>query len=133
MLEVRFLLGVLTLQIENIMLIRLNNGKTINIVDACLIVKDGMLFNTVTKQYEGVDGDRVTFHITRENGGQSWLSGIVDGYTCNRRVKLRGSDRLYAISTDCIKAIDHQFKVTNLNEKEKEVEEEDWETILSAQ
>jgi hypothetical protein len=92
-----------------------------------------MLFNTVTKQYEGVDGDRVTFHITRENGGQSWLSGIVDGYTCNRRVKLRGSDRLYAISTDCIKTIDHQFKVTNLNEKEKEVEEDDWETILSAQ
>lgn len=125
------------------MIVELDECKTIKIDDACIIVKNGRLFNTVTKQFEGVDGDRVTFYVNGENGNKCWISGTVDGYTCNRRVKLKGVNKLYAIASDCTKVIDSLSRITDTDCEEQveeikndikiEEEKNDWELILSSQ
>ena len=118
------------------MLIRLNNGKVLNVVDKCLVVKNGKLFNEVTKQYEGVDGDDVNFCIPTTSGGNCWVFGVVEGYTCNRRIVMRNTKTPYAIKEGTEKNIKHNFRIVETDGiilTEDEVEEEsDWAIVLKA-
>lgn len=73
------------------MTVKINNELQIDITEDCLIVKDGKLFNTKTKEYEGVEGDIIEF-ITAADGVRVWHRGIVEGYTYCEKIKLRGKD-----------------------------------------
>lgn len=125
------------------MLIRLDNGKSINVVEKCLTVINGKLYNTDTQQYEGLDGDKVEFYFTNQHGHQCWVRGTVDGYTCNRRIKLQDVNELYATSLNSKKIINHISKVVDcgnmvVNVKEifgnaEEVNEDDLAAVLCAQ
>lgn len=125
------------------MLIRLDNGKSINVVEKCLTVINGKLYNTDTQQYEGLDGDKVEFYFTNQHGHQCWVRGTVDGYTCNRRIKLQDVNELYATSLNSKKVINHISKVVDcgnmvVNVKEifgnaEEVNEDDLAAVLCAQ
>lgn len=110
------------------MLIRVNNSKMINVVETFLTVKNGRLYNLNSKCNEGVDGDRVTFSFITENGGKCWVSGTVDGYTCNRRVKLKGNNTVYLVAEDCSKMLDCTHIVSN--QGENYILETDWELVL---
>ncbi len=121
------------------MYIEVDNCKVINVVEKCLIVKDKRLYNTVTKQFEGVEGDGVTICYLNAVGEKCWVSGTVEGYTCNRRVKLRGNPCLFSCAEGTIKIINVLATITDTDCEEEEVNEEvktqteeDWETILSA-
>ena len=118
------------------MRIEINNSKTLTIVEQNLIVKNHRLYNTVTDEYEALDGDKVQFCIKTETGGRQWISGIVEGYTCNRRIKLKGVNELYAAEPSAWKVIARCSAITDTDyvgeEEIKKVEEEDWEMILSA-
>lgn len=118
------------------MLIRLNNGRVLNVLDKCLIVKNGKLYNVVTKQYEGVDGDDVNFCIPTTSGGKCWVFGVVDGYTCNRRIVMKGSKTPYAMMEGTDKNIKHKYRIIETDgiiDNEEEVEEEsDWAIVLKA-
>jgi len=72
------------------MIICVNNTLKFVIEDKSLIVKDKHLFNTKTNKNEGVDGDIVTF-----DSNDAQISGSVDGYTYQGRIKLRGDDKIY--------------------------------------
>lgn len=125
------------------MLIRLDNGKSINVVEKCLTIINGKLYNTDTQQYEGLDGDKVEFYFTNQHGHQCWVRGTVDGYTCNRRIKLQDVNELYATSLNSKKVINHISKVVDcgnmvVNVKEifgnaEEVNEDDLAAVLCAQ
>lgn len=126
------------------MLIRLNNGKSINVVEKCLTVINGKLYNTDTQQYEGLDGDKVEFYFTNQHGHQCWVRGTVDGYTCNRRIKLQDVNELYATSLNSKKTIEHNSTIVSCDQKivsikemfgniEDNVEEDDWAAVLCAQ
>lgn len=125
------------------MLIRLDNGKSINVVEKCLTVINGKLYNTDTQQYEGLDGDKVEFYFTNQHGHQCWVRGTVEGYTCNRRIKLQDVNELYATSLNSKKIINHISKVVDcgnmvVNVKEifgnaEEVNEDDLAAVLCAQ
>lgn len=53
-----------------------------------LIVKNGKLYNTKTKEYEGVEADLIT--ISYEKDGKVYgLKGSVGGYTCGSHVVIR--------------------------------------------
>jgi hypothetical protein len=123
------------------MIIRLNNGKTLNIVEKSLIVRNGKLFNVVTKEYEGVDGDDINFCIPTTSGGKCWVFGVVDGYTCNRRIVMRGSKTPYAMMESTNKNITHKSRIVetdgvSITESDEELEpvkvESDWELVLKA-
>jgi len=114
------------------MKIEINNSKVLDIKEECLIIKNNKLYNNVTKQYEGVDGDIVTFYVATSNGGQCWTRGTVDGYTCGRMVKLRGVEKPYEIAEGCIKVIDKVSSITDAEYEDKKEKEEDWNAILSA-
>jgi len=125
------------------MLIRLDNGKSINVVEKCLTVINGKLYNTDTQQYEGLDGDKVEFYFTNQHGHQCWVRGTVDGYTCNRRIKLQDVNELYATSLNSKKIINHISKIVDcgnmvVSVKEifgnaEEVNEDDLAAVLCAQ
>ena len=114
------------------MLIRLDNGKSINVVEQCLVVRKGMLFNTDTNQYEALDGDQVECYFTNNLGHQCWVRGTVDGYTCHRRIKLQDSKDLYAASLNSTKVIDHKSKIFGGNFEPYEEKEEVLEDYLAA-
>lgn len=114
------------------MKIEINNCQVIEVEESCLTIKNGRLYNTTTKQYEGVEGDRVTFFTTTASGAQCWTSGTVDGYTCDKRVKLRGVDKIYNLAPSCTKIVEHLSRVTNTDGEEKKESEEDWDAILGA-
>jgi hypothetical protein len=127
----------------NVMRIEINNSKTLTILEQNLIVKNNKLFNTLTNKYEAIDGDKVLFCILNEKGDRTWLSGIVEGYTCNRRIKLKGVHELYAAVKDEGKLIEHNSSITDTDYvkveeeikqkiKTEEKEEDDWSLILSA-
>jgi len=101
-----------------------------------LVIKDKRLYNTVTKEYEAIDGDGITFCYLNQIGEKCWASGVVEGYTCDRRIKLRGVGGLYAVAVGTKKVINNLATITD-SDCEEEVEEvnevdEDWEVILSA-
>ena len=118
------------------MLIRLNNGRILNVVDKCHIVKNGKLYNVVTKEYEGVEGDEVSFCVSTTSGGICWVFGTVEGYTCSRRIVMKGSKTPYAIKEGTSKEIKHKSRIIETDgiiDNEEEVEEEsDWAIVLKA-
>lgn len=115
------------------MKIEINNSKVLDIKEEHLIIKNNKLYNNVTKQYEGVDGDRVTFYVKAASGAKCWTTGTIDGYTCDRIVKIRGVEQPYEIAEGCLKIIDPISRITDTDcDKKEEEAEEDWNTILSA-
>ena len=114
------------------MKIEVNKSTVLDIVEEHLIVKNNKLYNNITKQYEGIDGDIVTFYIASKTGGKCWTRGTVDGYTCGRRVKLRGVEQPYEAAEGCLKIVDSISRITDADCDAKKESEEDWNAILSA-
>ena len=118
------------------MRIEINNSKTLTILEQNLIVKNHRLYNTVTNEYEALDGDKIQFCVISANGSKVWIGGTVEGYTCNRRIKLKGVNELYAAAQGVGKVIERCSTITDTDyigeEEIKKMEEEDWEAILSA-
>lgn len=105
---------------ENVMKIVINNSKTINIIDQCLVVKNNKLFNIMTNQYEGIDGDLIEFITLDSKGEQTVVTGVVKGYTCNRRIELKGVNCLYATVNGTGKNITHVSSITETDCKYEE-------------
>ena len=110
------------------MKIMINNNKLLDVTEKCLVVKNNKLFNVSTNEYEAIDGDSVEF-ITQDNRGEQFvLRGTVKGYTCNRRIELKGSSCLYAMVNGTGKNITHLSSITWSNchhieaEPEKDLE-----------
>ena len=118
------------------MRIEINNSKTINVIEKNLIVKNNKLYNVVTNEYEAPDGDRIQFCTVLANGKKAWIGGTVDGYTCNRRIKLKGDGSLYASLQSTGKVVERHSTITDTDYVEEETLEvqkkNEWETILSA-
>lgn len=89
------------------MTIKVNNDYTFDVKEKDLIVKDGKLYNTTTKSFEGIEGDLVEFELKDFNNRVMVVRGTVDGYTYGGRVKLRGRDTVYTDATN--------KKVTNIS------------------
>lgn len=102
------------------MKIVINNSKTIDIVEACLVVKNNKLFNIMTNEYEGIDGDSIEFVTLDNNGEQSVVKGIVKNYTCNRRIELKDVNCLYATVNGTGKSITHISSITETDCKYEE-------------
>lgn len=66
----------------------INGEEEIVIPEPYLIIEKQRLYNTKTKQYEGIDGDIVSFTHKNTN-----LSGMVEGYTHGAYVKIRGVEK----------------------------------------
>ena len=119
------------------MTIEINENIILTVFEKCLIVKGDKLYNTNTEEYEAVDGDKVKFCIVNDRGVNVWVSGIVDGYTCNRRIKLRGVRELYATKQGTKKTIEHISRITDSDCEEEEADSYDdkmkaeWEAALS--
>jgi hypothetical protein len=77
------------------LVVKLENGTLLNIEEENIVVKDKKLYNTKTKQFEGVDGDRVYFTTFLSGGTKCITSGNVEGYTNEKRIKLRGALKTY--------------------------------------
>ena len=107
------------------MKIEVNKNLVLDIKEEHLIIKNNKLYNTITKQVEGVDGDIVTFPILNEKGTKTLVRGTVDGYTCGNMVKLRGVEKPYSALEGEPKVFEHLTKIT-------EDLKEDWETVLNA-
>ena len=104
------------------MIIIINNEKVLTVNESFLVVKDKKLYNTKTKEYEGVDGDIVSFE--RNNGHRVIITrGTVDGYTCGNNIKLNGVSEPF---TDCKKIHYEHISVVTLKEgvTEEELEEQ---------
>ncbi len=117
------------------MKIVINNSKTINIPEASLIVKNNRLFNIMTNEYEGLDGDKITFCAMDVNGKKYWVSGKVDGYTCNRRIKLQGVADLFACAIGTEKTITHRSLITEcdcefINDEDLVTVDEEWAAVV---
>jgi len=113
------------------MQIEINNSKTINVVEQTLIVKNNKLFNVITNTYEAIDGDKIEFCTFDSKGNRFWMSGTVDGYTCSRRIKLKGVSDLYACVDAINKIITHKSTITNSDYVDAEKEaEDDFELVL---
>lgn len=119
------------------MVIEINKNLILNVFEQCLVVKDGKLFNTNTNEYEAIEGDKVKFCFTNYFGVDCWVSGTVDGYTCNRRIKLKGVHDLYAIKHGTKKTIKHLSVITDSDCEDDEANAYDammkaeWEAALS--
>ena len=118
------------------MIIEINNCLVLNVFEKCLIIKNGRLFNTNTNEYEAIEGDKITFCASTTSNSDCWVSGTVDGYTCNRRIKLRGVRELYASKMGTKKTIEHLSKITDSDCENDENEyvsqmESEWEAVLS--
>ena len=88
--------------------IKTNFGHEIKIDKPNLIVKDDKLYNTDTKKFEGLDGDRICVNRTLENGQKMSSTGTVEGYTYNGAIKLRGVKEAYQSDSY---AIEHVVKI----------------------
>ena len=129
------------------MKIEINNSKTIEIVEPFLTVVSGKLFNTDTKRYEAIDGDKVYFYVLDKFGNKCWIRGKVEGYTCNRRIKLQDVNDLYAMAEGSEKCIEHLSSITDMDSSVtslsvedvvmrksiKTVIEEEWDAVLCEQ
>ena len=96
------------------MIIKVNSDIEINIAEAYLIVKDKKLYNTITKKYEGVEGDIVSFGFIKEDGKKGNYKGYVDGYTNGEKVKIRGINQVFTQIGE--KSIEHISSVTSYSD-----------------
>jgi len=96
------------------MIIKVNTDIEINITETYLIVKDKKLYNTVTKKYEGVEGDIVSFNYIKEDGRKSGYKGYVDGYTNGENIKIRGINQVFTQIGD--KNVEHISSVTSYSD-----------------
>lgn len=94
------------------MIIKINNDKAINVIEPNLCIKDKYLYNTETKQREGVDGDIISF-MRKEGSSSIATRGSVDGYTCGNRVKLRGLEKVFENVSDI--KIEHLSTITEFD------------------
>ena len=104
------------------MIIKVNTDIEINITETYLIVKDNKLYNTITKKYEGVEGDIVRFDYIKEDGKKSGYKGYVDGYTNGKKVKIRGINQVFTQVGE--KSIEHISSVTSysdVTDEEKDI------------
>lgn len=81
------------------MIIEVNKSRSFEINEDFLVVKDDTLYNKKLKKREGIDGDIVSFSALR-NSRMTSFRGMVDGYTCGNRVKLRGVDEVFENASD---------------------------------
>ena len=93
------------------MIIEVNKEYKIEVKEDYFIVKDKKLYNTRTKEFEGVEGDIVEFSFTAENGKPSGYRGYVDGYTTDKYVKIRGIEKVH--TNILSKKIEHISIVTD--------------------
>lgn len=107
------------------MTIEINENVVLTVFEKCLIVKDGKLFNTNTNEFEAIEGDKVRFCFVNDFGIDCWICGTVDGYTCSRRIKLKGVRELYATKQGSKKTIEHLSKITDSDYDE----EDEYETV----
>ena len=78
------------------MRIKVNSSTNVfDVSEEHLEVKGNWLYNTVTKSFEGLDGDLASFILKHDNGKMYEHRGTIDGYTCSGRVKFRGNDTVY--------------------------------------
>ena len=77
------------------LVVKLDNGVLVSIKEDHFVVKDKKLYNAKTKQFEGVDGDRVYFTTFLCGGTKCITSGNVDEYTNEERIKLKGVKKTY--------------------------------------
>lgn len=95
------------------------DGNICEIKEKELTVKDNKLYNTKTKEYEGVEGDLVSVTY-EENGEIKGLRGTVGGYTCGTHVLIRPRFDFNNVKS---KKIEHIMPVI-LIEKSDEQDEE---------
>ena len=81
-----------------------NCSRCIEVTDPNRIVKDKRLYNTKLDCYEGVDGDYVSFDV-ENNGRIMTVSGVVDGYTNGRYVKIRGIKEPYDVPRKSVQRV----------------------------
>ena len=77
------------------MTIEINREEKLEIKEDYLVVKDKKLYNTKTKEFEGIDGDIVEFNVMAKDGKESGYRGYVDGYTTDKFVKIRGVEKVH--------------------------------------
>jgi hypothetical protein len=107
------------------MKIVINNSKEINVIPRHLVVKDGKLFNLMTNEFEGIEGDGVEFETLTGHGEKCTIRGTVKNYTCDRRIELQFATELYAVAPGCSKTIVHRSRITETDCKyEEELAEE---------
>lgn len=92
------------------MKIKVNGDYVFDIKEDYLMIKDKKLFNTNTKQYEGVEGDIVSFKYKTNSGEIKGYRGYVDGYTNGVSVKIRGINITYTNLVE--QKIEHVSTVT---------------------
>jgi hypothetical protein len=94
------------------MKIKINSStNVIEVSEPYLEVKDKRLYNTVSKRYEGLDGDIASFIMKHDNGKMYEHRGTIEGYTCSGRIKFRGNDTVYEGVTGL--HIDHVSVITS--------------------
>lgn len=96
------------------MTIKTSGGVDINVIGDNFIIKNGMLYNSSTKTFEGVTGDYVSFTETLPNGGKVAVRGSVDGYTNGSTVKLMGVEQPYRNVTEI--KVEHLYSVMESDE-----------------
>lgn len=76
------------------MRIKVNDTYEFEIEEQNLSVKDKKLYNTESKQFEGVEGDIVEFTL-EEDGHKILMRGTVDRYTNSGNIKIMGREQMY--------------------------------------
>lgn len=106
------------------MLIIVNNEKTFEVKEDFLTVKDKKLYNKVTKEYEGVDGDIVSFERLSDKNTVIITRGTVDGYTCNKYIKMKGVESPF---TNCERIRYEHVSVVDIKDglTQNEIEEQE--------
>ena len=75
------------------MVVLINGEHKVTIAAPYLVIENKRLYNLKTKEFEGLDGDVVTFETNKRT-----FSGTVDGYTRDSFVKVRGIEEPFNIS-----------------------------------
>ena len=99
------------------MKVLVNNIMPLTIKEPHIMVREGKLYNTETQLFEGVQGDAVWFLIDK-GGWYVSKQGIVEGYTCNRKIKLIGTDNEFT-SYNEHKRIEHLSTVKVIDDEEE--------------
>ena len=94
------------------------NSNIYNVSEKELTVKNNRLYNTKTKEYEGVEGDLIYLKYEKD-GKIHHIGGSVGGYTCGNHAVIRPNLEYNEVKE---KKIEHLMPVT-LVEMETEDEE----------
>lgn len=73
-------------------------GHIIEVTEKELVVKDKKLYNTKTKEFEGVEADLVEIQY-KKDGKTYGLRGSVGGYTCGSHVVIRPNYEFNEVTT----------------------------------